>query len=193
MFFNVILFLVVAVAGGLGSSWYMIEKGSRLTTRTNGPWVAWTAAGRPDADPYTRAHFIRRGMLPVTSALTLTFEARVDNDGQALFSTCEYLIEGEEPRAAFWSLAVFNGVGDLIPNAADRHSFNSATLMRGPTGKLEAIVARSARPGNWLPTGNAGHIALVLSVEDPREPGNTSAVTPPERVVLPSIRRLTCN
>lgn len=193
MFLNVILFLVVAVGGGLGSSWYMIEKGSHLTTRAIGPWVAWTAAGRPDADPYTRAHFTRRGMLPVTSALAATFEARTDNDGQTLFSTCEYLIEGDEPRAAFWSLAVFDDNGGLIPNAADRHSFNSATVMRGPTGRLDVVLARSARPGNWLPTGSAGRIALVFTVEDPRDPGNSGALVPPERVPLPSIRRLTCN
>jgi hypothetical protein len=68
MLVNVIVFVTIAIAGGLGTSWYMIEKGSRLTTRTAGPWVTWVSAGRPQADPYTRAHHIRRGILPVSSA-----------------------------------------------------------------------------------------------------------------------------
>ncbi len=42
---------------GLGTSWYMIDVGTRLTTEQHGPWVGWTSAGRADADPYTRAHF----------------------------------------------------------------------------------------------------------------------------------------
>ena len=193
MFFNVIIFLLIAVGGGLGSSWYMIEKGSRFTTRVSGPWVAWTAAGRPDADPYTRAHFTRRGMLPVSSALAYTFEARTDNEGQSLFSTCEYLIEGDEPGATFWSLAVFDDKGGLIPNPADRHSFNSATVMRGHTGRLDIVLARSARPGNWLPTGGAGRLALVLTVEEPRDPGNTGVTVRADQVSMPSIRRLGCN
>ena len=193
MFLNVIIFLLIAVGGGLGSSWYMIEKGSRFTTRVNGPWVAWTAAGRSDADPYTRAHFTRRGMLPVSSALAYTFEARTDNQGQQLYSTCEYLIEGEEPVAAFWSLAVFDDNGGLIPNPADRYAFNSATFMRGHTGSWVVVLARSARPGNWLPTGGAGRLAVVFTVEEPRDPGNTGAIVRAEQVAMPSIRRLTCN
>ena len=53
---NLVAFGVLAIGGGLGTAWYMIEAGSRLSTRTFGPWTTWTAAGRPDADPYTRAH-----------------------------------------------------------------------------------------------------------------------------------------
>lgn len=156
MIANVILFVGIAVFGGLGSSWYMIEKGSRLTTRVSGPWVTWTSAGRMDADPYTRAHYLRRGMLPFSSATTDTYQATNDSDGQQLHSACEYAIDGAEPRAAFWTLSVFDENGSLIANAADRHSFNSATIMRPANGKLDVRLARNARAGNWLPTGALG-------------------------------------
>lgn len=187
MIANVILFLGIAVVGGLGSSWYMIERGTRLTTQTSGPWVAWIAAGRADADPYTRAHFLRRGVLPVSATLGLTYQASTDSDGQALYSSCDYAVEGEEPQAAFWSLTVFNEKGGLIANAADRHSFNSATIMRPPSGRLSVRLARNARPGNWLPTGGAGRITLLLALEEPRQAG---ADARPQ--ALPQIRRIAC-
>lgn len=186
MILNVLLFIGVAVLGGLGSSWYMVEKGSRLTTRTSGPWLIWTAAGRADADPYTRAHFLRRGMLPVSSVLTQSFQASTDSDGLALYSTCEYQIEGEEPQASFWSLAAFDEKGNLIQNLAERHSFNSATLMRPANGRLEIRLARNARPGNWLPTGTVGRFTLLLSIQEAAT-GDDAALP-----ALPAIRKVAC-
>lgn len=186
---NVIVFVMIALVGGLGSSWYMIERGNGMTTRAAGPWIAWVAAGRVDADPYTRAHFIRRGMLPVSSALALTLEAVVDDDGQRLHSSCEYLIDGEEPFGRFWSLSVFDDRGRLIPNPAERYSYNSATLLRAPGGRFSIALARSARPGNWLPTGGAGRVSLLLTVEEQREgslPASAASWTPP------AIRRVSC-
>jgi hypothetical protein len=190
MIANVLMFIMIAVVGGLGSSWYMIERGSDLTTRSFGPWRAWMAAGRADADPYTRAHFMRRGMLPVSSSLAVTFEAVKDSDGQRLHSSCEYAVEGDEPPARFWSISVFDEAGRLIPNPAERYSYNSATLLRSPDGRMSLALARSARPGNWLPTGGAGHLSLMLTVEELREP--TAA---PARTLAwspPTIRRVSC-
>jgi hypothetical protein len=162
---NLIMFLLIAVVGGLGSSWYMIERGSMLTTDRFGPWTAWTSAGRADADPYTRAHFISRGTLPISTSFALTYEAISDGEGQRLHSSCEYALEGTEPQARFWSLSVFDENGKLIPNAADRYAYNSATLLRSPGGRLQIALARSARPGNWLPTAGAGRFSLLLTVE----------------------------
>lgn len=188
MIANAILFVMIALVGGLGSSWYMIERGSLLTTRTAGPWTAWTAAGRADADPYTRAHFIRRGMLPVSSALAITFEAVSDSDGQRLHSSCEYQLDGVEPPARFWSISVFDEHGLLIPNPAERYSYNSATLLRSPGGKFNLALARNARSGNWLPTAGAGRISLVLTIEEVTEQADSKGAQwrPPE------IRRLSC-
>ncbi|MGE0765046.1 MAG: DUF1214 domain-containing protein [Hyphomicrobiaceae bacterium] len=183
MIINLIMFLLIAVAGGLGSSWYMIERGSSLTTERTGPWAAWSAAGRADADPYTRAHFIRRGMLPISAAFGLTYEAISDGEGQRLHSSCEYVLEGEEPPARFWSLSVFDENGRLIPNSADRYAYNSATLLRPAGGGLQVALARSARPGNWLPTTGAGRISLVLALEGREQ---SRAWQPP------TIRRVAC-
>lgn len=191
MISNVLVFLAIAIAGGLGSSWYMIERGSALTTRTQGPWVTWTAAGRMDADPYTRAHFARRGVLPMSSTIALTYEAKRDSEGRQLRAGCEYVVEGDDLPAAWWSLAVYDDDGRLIPNAAARYAYNSATVMRSPGGRFAITLAPEVRPGNWLPTGQSGgRITLALRVEEPQVAGST----PDERgtVPLPGIKRVGC-
>jgi hypothetical protein len=163
---NLVVFVALAVGGGLGTAWYMIEAGSRLNTRTFGPWMTFTAAGRPDADPYTRAHMIRNAQLPLSSTLELTFRAKSDSGGGRLTSACDYAVLMEDLGSAWWSLAVFDGQGRLIQNAAERHAFNSSTAMREPDGRTVVVLARDARPGNWLPSGRSGRVVLVLTVQD---------------------------
>ena len=158
----------IILAGGLGSSRYMVEAGSRLTTARLGPWMTWTSAARPDADPYTRAHFVNAGTLPVSTEVQRTFVARTDGTGDRLHSSCEYLVEGRLPKAEWWSIAVFDERGKLIANAADRYAFTGQTVALASAGNFSISLAREARPGNWLPTGGAGRLALVLNIADNR-------------------------
>lgn len=160
------LFIGVVLILGLGSSWYMIERGSALTTVTVGPWVTWTAAGRPDADPYTRAHEARLGVLPMSTRVVHTFIARTDSEGRSLHSSCDYTIEGREAPDFWWSLTIFDSNGRLIPNVLDRSAFTSDTMAINPNGRYVATLSRDAQGHNWLPTGGAGRLALVFSVLD---------------------------
>ena len=67
----------VALVLGIGSAWYMIERGSPLTTVRAGPWKSWLSEGNPNADPYTRAHLARSGRLPLTSTAARYFSVTV--------------------------------------------------------------------------------------------------------------------
>lgn len=163
---NLALFLGVSLGGGLATAWYMIEAGSRLSTRTFGPWVTWTAAGRPDADPYTRAHIARNGLLPLSSTAELTFKAKTDSRGTQLSSACDYAVVMDAFDPAWWDIAVYDGYGRLVSNPADRYAFNSSTAMRETDGRTVITVGRDARPGNWLPSGRSNRIVLVLTVQD---------------------------
>jgi hypothetical protein len=163
---NLALFVGISLGGGLASAWYMIEAGSRLSTRTFGPWVTWMAAGRPDADPYTRAHTARNGLLPLSSTAELTFKAKTDSRGAQLSSACDYAVVMDDFDPVWWSLAVYDGQGRLIANAADRYAFSSTSAMRRPNGSTVISLSRDARPGNWLPTGRSNRIVLVLTVQD---------------------------
>lgn len=184
MILRLIVFLVIAVGGGLSATWYLVETGSALTMQRSGAWTTWTAAGRTDADPYTQAHFVRHPVLPQSSALVARYEATEDDAGRTLHSSCEYELEGPEPAGTWWSLSAFDDRGRLIRNDAERYSFNAATTMRSSGGRIRIRLARNARPGNWLPTGGAGRLTLLLQVEDAT---GTATAQP-----LPAIRRVSC-
>jgi hypothetical protein len=187
---NIVVFAVLGLAGGLGSAWYMIEAGSRLSTRSFGPWVAWISAGRLEADPYTRAHTARNALLPLSSTLQVVFRAKTDSSGGRLTSTCDYALLIDDLSPAWWSLAVFDVQGRLIPNPAERHAFNSATAMREPDGRALVTVARDARPGNWLPSGRGNRIVLVLTVQDQATASIVHEGGAPK--ALPEIQRTSC-
>lgn len=181
--------VAIILAGGLGSSWYMVEAGSRLTTTKRGPWVIWTAAARPDADPYTRAHFANAGTLPVSAEVQQTYIASTDATGDRLHSSCEYIVEGKLPKADWWSIAVFDDRGRLIQNPAERYAFTGQTIALASAGNFAITLAREARPGNWLPIGGAGRLALALNIIDQR--ANETRGTPDE-VELPIVRKVKC-
>ncbi|HRK18430.1 MAG TPA: DUF1214 domain-containing protein [Hyphomicrobiaceae bacterium] len=185
------LFLAIAVFGGLGTAWALIHSGSRLTTVTSGPWMSWTAAGRMDADPYTRANTVRTARLPINPSLALTWRAENDSDGARIHSSCAYSIDMSLLDAAWWSLAVYDDRGALISNPANRHGFNAATLVRNADGTATIVLARDARPGNWLPTTGAGKVTLLLDIVDPVWVA-TATSDPPKLKPLPAISRIAC-
>ncbi len=162
------VFLAIAVLGGFGSAWVMIHSGSSLTAATAGPWVTWTAAGRLDADPYTRAHTVRLGQLPLNSTLALTYQAQTDAAGQRIHSSCVYVLDISALDAEWWSLAVFDDRGGLIRNNANRYGYNASTILRDADGGARIVLSREAQPGNWLPTTGAGRLVLSLLVQDPK-------------------------
>jgi hypothetical protein len=184
-----VVIVVIVLAGGLGSSWYMVEAGSRLTTARFGPWLTWTSAARPDADPYTRAHFANAGTLPLSTEVERSFIARTDSGGERLHSSCEYLIEGRVPSADWWSIAVFDASGALIPNPAGRHAFTGQTIALSSTGTYTVAIAREARAGNWLPTKGAGRLAVVLAMVDNK---SADLPAPTDAAMLPTIKKLRC-
>lgn len=181
------------VVMGIGSSWYMIDVGSPFTTRRNGPWVQWMHVAVKETDPYTKAHIARLGSIPLSANVSATFEARTDSDGQRLHSSCEYVVEAPALAANWWSLAVYDDNGLLIPNAAERHAFTSDTVAYNPDGTFYVSMGRDARPGNWLPVGGAGRLTLVLELIEPARASNAgqSDIAAP-RLALPVIRRTAC-
>ena len=185
------VFLGIAVLGGFGSAWVMIHSGTQLTAATAGPWVTWTAAGRMDADPYTRAHTVRLGLLPLNSTLALTYQAQADGEGQRIHSSCIYAVDMSALDAEWWSLAVFDDKGGLIRNNANRYAFNSSTVLHDADGGTRVVLSREAQPGNWLPTTGAGRLILSLTVQDPR--WVTAAVAEQGRSrSLPVIKTVSC-
>jgi hypothetical protein len=187
---NITVFVALAFGGGLATAWYMIEAGSPFSIRSFGPWTAWTSAGRPEADPYTRAHVFRNGLLPLSTTLEVSFRAKLDSSGSRLTSSCDYTLEMADLAPAWWNLAVFDGQGRLISNPAERYAFSSSSAARQPDGRTVVSVSRDARPGNWLPSGRASRIVLVFTVQD----AATATTVHDEGIMrsLPEIKRERC-
>jgi hypothetical protein len=160
------LFILVVLTGGLISAYYMMDRGSSLSTINSGPWTMWTAAARTDADPYTVAHFARLGALPLPSEVGETWLARTDSAGSTLHSSCDYEIAVRPPEASWWSIAVFDADGRQIENAAGRYAYTSETGAISPDGRFLALLSRSAGGGNWLPTSGAGNLSVVYTLID---------------------------
>lgn len=185
------MFIGFVLIAGIGSSWYMVDTGSALTTERVGPWVTWLSAARPDADPYTRAHFARMGTLPMSTEVTQTLTSRYDDHGSRLHSSCEYVIKGHDIAGSWWSLSVFDDDGRVISNPAERYAFTSDTIALKHNGDYAVTLARDARPGNWLPTGGAGRLALVLSIVD-LGLGSSEKDREEEKNPIPSIEQVAC-
>lgn len=183
----------VALILGIGSAWYMIEHGSMLTTARIGPWKSWLSEGNPNADPYTRAHLARSGRLPLTSTAARYFVASSDSRGSSLSAGCEYAIVGLPLNARWWSIALYDEYGSLVPNPSERYSFNSEETIRRADGGFRINLSRNARPENWLPSGTdpSRSLMLVLRVYGSRDTDISGiGQIPYER--LPKIERIRC-
>lgn len=188
---RVTAFTLAVIAGGVGSSCYMVDAGTELTTDRAGAWLTWTAAARPDADPYTRAHFARAGLLPLSSDVAQLYIATTDDDGKTLHSSCEYRIEGRDIASHWWSITVYDSAGQLIANPAERYAFTSDTIALRADSSFTVSLARDARPENWLPVGGAGQLAVAFQALDLGVIPVTRSEDPVRRL-LPSIKRSTC-
>lgn len=188
------LILTIALAAGVGiwTSRVMVSRGSALSTDMYGPWQHWRDVGRAGADPYTRAHLAITGKLRISADSAGTFEARSDDLGARLHSSCDYVIEGANMRGMWWSIAVFDSGGRLIANDAERYAFTSDTIATNPNGSFVVSLGRDARPGNWLPTGGAGRLVLVFTVLDPAT-GLSDEGRGIRNKALPIIRREGCS
>ena len=162
----------VALLLGIGSAWYMIEQGSPLTTTKVGPWASWIALGNPTADPYTKAHLARSGRLPLSSTVARYFVARTDGAGHGLTSGCEYLDHRlADQCAVVVDRRSMTKMASLIENASNRYSFNNEEALRHADGSFRIRVARTARPENWLPSGDDTdrNLMLMLRIYAPRD------------------------
>jgi hypothetical protein len=188
--FNFLLFAALSLVLGLGSAYYSVEHGFALVAPQAGPWRTWINAGSLSADPYTRAHIARFGDLPITSGSGLTFMASADSDGGELSSSCEYEVVARPLSAIWWSIALYDSDGQLIPNKAQRHAFNSQNLTVLPDGTQRITIAPNARPGHWLPSGEDHDLMLVLRMIRP-----LSIEQQRQGIVfegLPTVRRVNC-
>ena len=162
--------VALALVGGGALGLELTEVASRgqpwFGAVRSGAWTAWPRGGAADADPYALAAYARTGQLPPAAGEGLRFLAEVDDGGARLDARCAYTVAGPTPPAQFWTLTRLDAA-DASPAASDaRAGFTSAELVRAADGSFTVSLARTARPGNWLPLGAAGRFTLMLNLYD---------------------------
>jgi hypothetical protein len=181
--------VLVAVAVGVSSAWYAIERGHVFGAVTVSGWTAWPDEGSPDADPYSLAMLARTGEVPLGAGEGLSFTAENDIGGEPLSGKCIYDVVGETPAARLWTLTAYDGQGRLMVNVAHRPGFHSREIVRRDTGDFTIRVSPTVAPGNWLPIGDADHFELVLRLYDtPLTTGSQLA-----NLTMPAIRKVGCS
>lgn len=185
---NLFLMLAIALAVGFGLSWYALSDGRLFGAYQSGPWTAWTAAGSPAPDPYTRAYLTREGALQLGQAEGLQLVATTDSDGQRLDRACRYRIDGRTPTATFWTLIPVGADGSDIARPNGPPGFHSARLARANDGSMQLYVSKALSPLNWLEITGDGPFSLVLTLYDTVFLSGVGA----GETELPSITRESC-
>lgn len=183
--------IATGVALGLATTAFSLSGDPPFGAVRSGVWTAWPAAGTASADPYLRALFASDGRIPLAAAAGLRFVARIDDAGQPLVGLCSYEIAGPTPDAQDWTVTVLDPDGYPRVSADPRSSFTSTEVVRSSDGGFTIVLARQARPGNWLPTGGNGPFLLMLSVYD--TPLVTALTSGGPMPTLPSIAPGRCS
>lgn len=186
--FLVVYALLLALALGLGSTYWVLRQDPPFGRLHIGPWTAWPALGSTSADPYMRAILAQRGDVPLATGEGLGFTAVADSQGRDLDSACTYRVGTVAPAARLWTLSVYDENGHLLRTALGRSSFSSAELLRDTEDRFTIALSRGLQDGNWLQLPPSGKISLVLRLYD--TPG--AAGTGLSENVFPSIERVEC-
>lgn len=185
---NLFAMVIVALAVGFGLSYYALSDGRLFGAWQTGPWAAWTQAGAPDPDPYTRAYLSRNGALQLGQSEGLQFVASTDSDGQPLERDCRYRVDGTTPVATFWTLVPTAPDGSTISRSDGPPGFRSTGIARESDGSMRLYVSKTMSPKNWLEISGDGPFWLVLTLYDTAifSGGSSNGTT------LPSIIRERC-
>ncbi|TKT81219.1 DUF1214 domain-containing protein [Aquamicrobium sp. LC103] len=184
------LTLAIAIGGGAGSVWLLMDTDAGFGTINVGNWTAFPKMGTNDADPYSKARFAREADLALGQAEGIAFTARRDSGGQLLRADCAYSVEGTFPAARFWTLYAQDLDHKPLPAAGGRApALHSTGLLRAQDGKVRISVSRRPSPGNWLAISGTEPFILALTLYDTATASNSHV----SDIELPRITRTSCN
>jgi hypothetical protein len=184
------LTLAIAIVGGAGSVWYLLDSREGVDAYRIGPWTAFPDIGTPDADPYSAARVAREGVLALGRAEGLSFVAERDSAGGELRRECAYAIDGGFPAARFWTLYGADESLDVIRTGKARlAALHSREVLYEADNTVLVSADHRPRPGNWLMLAGTGKLYFVLTFYDTPIASSTGL----SDVTLPAIRKTGCH
>jgi hypothetical protein len=185
-------FYGAAVALGLGSAWWLVEKAPFLNAAiTAGAWKTDALVGHADAGLYTRATVALNALLALSREETMYYVASRDDAGQPLRATCSYLIEGTPPQARWWSVTAYADDMFLFDAPNQHYSLNATQARLDAQGRFQVRTGPLASSElmaqtHWLPTPGERGLILTLRLYNP----DAALQADPARLSPPSIRAL---
>ena len=151
-------------------------------------WRISPLVGTIAADPYTRATIAKSGLLALTrkEAIYLSADSETET-GAKLSENCDYLVEGIELPARWWSITLY-AEDDYLAQNDDGHPSFDATASKGAANYRIIISPKKPVSGAWISSKNGGNFDLTLRMynPEPRALDNTTSLN------LPKITKIKC-
>ena len=180
--------VLVSFVIGVGSALWFIDSFSKAQTIKVGAWTSNPLVGSVQANMYLRAYIARIGLFALGKTEALYYTAFTDEQGEPLRPECDYIIEGGDLAARWWSITAYDKDHFLIPNALNRYSYNMKNLRRDEQGRYKIHLSRIPKDLNWLPAGKEGTMSLTLRAYNPAPALGENM----GKVELPKITKVDC-
>ena len=165
--FEVLAILLVALLIGVGSAVWAIESISKVQAIKVGAWTSNPLFGSVQADMYLRAVIARIALFALSRTEAIYYIAFADDNGEPLRPECDYILEGGDLPARWWSITAYDKDHFLIPNDLDRYSYNMENLQRDEQGRFKIHLSRTPKEGNWLPAAKEETMSITLRAYNP--------------------------
>ena len=135
--FEVLGIVLVALVIGVGSAVWVIDSFPRTKMIRDRAWTSSPLVGSVQADMYLRATIARVGLFALGRTEAIYYNAFTDETGDPLRAECDYVIEGGDLPARWWSITAYDEEHFLIPNALNLYSYNMKNIRRDGAGSLQ--------------------------------------------------------
>jgi hypothetical protein len=159
--------LLIAFLIGVGSAVWVIKSFSATEAIKAGAWTTNPLIGSVQADMYLRAYVARTGLFALSKTEALYYNAFTDEDGDPLRADCDYIIEGGDLPARWWSITAYDKDHFLVPNVLNRYSYNAKNVGRNEQGRYKIQLSPTPKVQNWLPAPRQGNMSLTLRAYNP--------------------------
>ena len=112
--------------------------------------------------------------------------AKRDEHHEKFHSKNDYTVTGNihQIHAKYWSITAYGKDLYLIPNNAERYSFNNSNIQTDSAGNFSIAVSNKEKQGNWLPSPDNGGFGLVLRIYR----GEKDFIEQLDKTALPEIK-----
>ncbi len=180
--------MFIAVITGLAVGVYrMANVETSKSFFTNGSWTGSQSLPL-GKDNLLTAQISTFALFALPSEEAIYLFARKDEQHEKLNGENDYAITGNinQIKANYWSITAYGKDLYLIPNEANRFSFNNSNMQTDSAGNFSITVSSKKQSGNWLPSPTDARFNLVLRIYK----GERNFVEHLNEVPLPSIKRL---